>query len=121
MKSDKISSKELFNAIDEIYEEKGITREYLIESLKMALEAAYKKNYETTEDIIVDVNEQNIKVYAVKTVVEKVEDKNKEISLDDESIEYLIYRMKKDSKNIIYRNNKKQNIEDKPTLSKILA
>ena len=83
MKSDKISSKELFNAIDEIYEEKGITREYLIESLKMALEAAYKKNYETTEDIIVDVNEQNIKVYAVKTVVEKVEDKNKEISLPE--------------------------------------
>ena len=83
MKSDKISSKELFNAIDEIYEEKGITREYLIESLKMALEAAYKKNYETTEDIIVDINEQNIKVYAVKTVVEKVEDKNKEISLPE--------------------------------------
>ncbi len=83
MKSDKISSKELFNAIDEIYEEKGITREYLVESLKMALEAAYKKNYDTTEDIIVDVNEQNIKVYAVKTVVEKVEDKSKEISLPE--------------------------------------
>ena len=28
MKSDKISSKELFNAIDQIYEEKGITKEY---------------------------------------------------------------------------------------------
>lgn len=83
MKSDKISSKELFNAIDEIYEEKGITREYLVESLKMALEAAYKKNYDTTEDIIVDVNEQSIKVYAVKTVVEKVEDKSKEISLPE--------------------------------------
>lgn len=83
MKSDKISSKELFNAIDQIYEEKGITREYLIESLKMALEAAYKKNYETNEDIIVDVNEQSIKVYAVKTVVDIVEDKNKEISLSE--------------------------------------
>ena len=83
MKSDKISSKELFNAIDQIYEEKGITREYLIDSLKMALEAAYKKNYDTNEDIIVDVNEQSIKVYAVKTVVETVEDKNKEISLPE--------------------------------------
>lgn len=83
MKSDKISSKELFNAIDQIYEEKGITKEYLIDSLKMALEAAYKKNYDTNEDIIVDVNEQNIKVYAVKTVVETVEDKNKEISLPE--------------------------------------
>ena len=39
--------------------------------------------------------------------------KNKEISLDDDSIEYLIYRMKKDSKNIVYRNKKKQNNEEK--------
>ena len=86
MKSEKISAKELFNAIDQIYEEKGITKEYLIESLKMALEAAYKKNYETTENIVVDLNEQSIKVYAVKTVVEtkaEVEDQNVQISLED--------------------------------------
>lgn len=83
MKSEKISSKELFNAIDQIYEEKGITREYLIESLKLALEAAYKKNYDTNESIIVDLNEQSIKVYAVKEVVEVVEDKNLQISLED--------------------------------------
>lgn len=83
MKSEKISSKELFNAIDQIYEEKGITREYLIESLKLALEAAYKKNYDTNESIIVDLNEQSIKVYAVKEVVEVVEDKNLQISLAD--------------------------------------
>lgn len=83
MKSEKISSKELFNAIDQLYEEKGITREYLIESLKMALEAAYKKNYETNEIVKVDINEQNIKVYAVKEVVEKVEDSNVQITLED--------------------------------------
>ena len=86
MRSEKISAKELFNAIDQIYEEKGITKEYLVDSLKMALEAAYKKKYETNEDIIVDLNEQNIKVYAVKTVVETmadVEDKNIQISLED--------------------------------------
>lgn len=83
MKSEKISSKELFNAIDQIYEEKGITKEYLIESLKLALEAAYKKNYDTNESIIVDVNEQTIKVYAVKEVVENVEDPNLQITLAD--------------------------------------
>ena len=85
MKSEKISAKELFNAIDQIYEEKGITREYLIESLKMALEAAYKKNYETNENILVDLNEQSIKVYAIKTVVAtnaEVEDSNIQISLE---------------------------------------
>lgn len=83
MKSEKISSKELFNAIDELYEEKGITKEYLIESLKMALEAAYKKNYDTNETILVDINEQSIKVYAVKEVVKEVEDKNTQITLED--------------------------------------
>lgn len=83
MKSEKISAKELFSAIDQIYEEKGITKDYLIESLKMALEAAYKKNYETDEDIVIDVSEQAIKVLAVKTVVDKVEDDKKEISLEE--------------------------------------
>ena len=83
MKSEKISSKELFNAIDQIYEEKGITKEYLIESLKMALETAYKKNYDTNENIMVDINEKSIKVYAVKEVVESVEDPNAQITLED--------------------------------------
>ncbi|MEG2310502.1 MAG: transcription termination factor NusA [Clostridia bacterium] len=83
MKSEKISSKELFSALDELYEEKGITKEYLIDSLKLALVAAYKKNYDTNEDVIVEIDKQNIKIYAVKTVVEQVEDKNLQISLND--------------------------------------
>ncbi len=86
MKNGKISAKELFSAIDQIYEEKGITREYLIESLKLALEAAYRKNFDTTENIMVDLSDQSIKVYAVKEVVEDdkdIEDKNVQISLAD--------------------------------------
>lgn len=85
MKSDKVSAKELISALDEIYLDKGITREYLIESLKMALEAAYKKNYDTNETVFVDLNEEkgDIKIYAVKTVVEEVTDPNIEISLTE--------------------------------------
>lgn len=85
MKSDKISAKELIKAIDEIYLEKGITKEYLIDSLKLALEAAYKKNFNTDEEISVELDEEKsvIKVNALKTVVEKVEDVSKEISLED--------------------------------------
>ncbi len=83
MKSEKISAKELLNAIDELYLEKGITKEYLIESLKLALEAAYRKNYESDETITVEINEQkgDVKVLAVKTVVETVENPSTEISL----------------------------------------
>ena len=83
MRSEKISAKELFNAIDQIYEEKGITKEYLIESLKMALEAAYKKNYETNEDILIKIDESSIKVCAVKQFVETVEDPNTQVTLED--------------------------------------
>ncbi len=85
MRSEKVSAKELLNACDELYKEKGITREYLIESLKMALEAAYKKNYETNETVVVDLNEEkgDIKIYAVKTVCETVTDSNLEVTLEE--------------------------------------
>lgn len=83
MKSEKISAKELLKAIDELYIEKGITKEYLIESLKLALETAYRKNYDSEETIVVDINEEkgDVKVFAVKTVVENVENSSSEISL----------------------------------------
>ena len=85
MKSEKISAKELLSACDEIYKEKGITKDYLIESLKMALEAAYKKNYETNETVVVDLDEVkgDIKIYAIKDVVETVEDSNAQITLEE--------------------------------------
>lgn len=100
MRSEKISSKELFNAIDQIYQEKGITKEYLIDSLKTALKAAYKKDFENThenkeqdnpvnvivpEDVDIDITETSIKVYAVKEVCEKVapEEVGIKITLED--------------------------------------
>lgn len=85
MKSEKVSAKELLIALDEIYAEKGITKEYMIDSLKLAIEAAYKKNFNTSESIFVDLNEEkgDIKIYAIKTVVEEVNDKNLEIAVDD--------------------------------------
>lgn len=48
MKSEKISSKELFNAIDQIYQERGITKEYLMDSLKEALKKAYRRDFINT-------------------------------------------------------------------------
>ena len=77
MKSDKISSKELFGALDQIYEEKGITREYLMDSLREALKIAIVKNISIignclgTHDDIVDAG----KLYerkGMKPVVEGI-------------------------------------------------
>ena len=111
MKSEKISSKELFNAIDQIYQEKGITKEYLIDSLKSALKVAYKKDFESThsnadanaeekpdviipEDIEIDITEQAIKVYAVKEVCEKVDESEVGIKITLEDAKKISKRAK---------------------------
>jgi len=85
MRVEKVNAKELLQALDELQKDRGITKEYMIESLKMALEAAYKKSYETNEEVNVDIDEEtgSIKVYAVKKIVANVEDKDIEISIDD--------------------------------------
>lgn len=82
--SSKASAQELLEALDELQIEKGITKDYMVESLKMALEAAYKKNYETGEEVNVDIDENTgkISVYAIKKVVADVENQDTEITLD---------------------------------------
>lgn len=80
----KASAAELLEALDELQSEKGITKEYMIESLKLALEAAYRKNYETEENVKVDIDEDTgiVSVYALKTIVEEVDNPDLEISLE---------------------------------------
>jgi len=83
-KSEKSSALELIEALEELQNDKGITKDYMIESMKMALEAAYKKNYETEEEVNVDIDEATgkVSVYALKTVVKEVENPDIEIDLD---------------------------------------
>ncbi len=83
MKSEKISSKEMFNAIDQIYQEKGITSEYLVESLKEALKNAYKKDFSIThcsdereEKIERDDKKKGKNVSEVEKIEEKKVTKN---------------------------------------------
>ena len=80
----KASAAELLEALDQLQSEKGITKDYMIESLKLALEAAYKKNYETEENVKVDIDEETgvVSVYALKTIVEEVDNPDLEISLE---------------------------------------
>ena len=80
----KASAAELLEALDELQTEKGITKDYMIESLKLALEAAYRKNYETEENVKVDIDEDTgvVSVYALKTIVEEVDNPDLEISLE---------------------------------------
>lgn len=77
----------LFEATEELEREKGISKEVIIESLKDALVAAYKKHIKAKEapnvEAILDEVTGEIGVFRTKLVVENVEDENLEISLED--------------------------------------
>ena len=77
-------SAELFNLLDEIEEEKGISKDVVLDALESALISAYKKNFGAVEDINVKFSDDgDIRIFARKEVVEEVEDRDTQISLED--------------------------------------
>lgn len=80
-----IDMKELVIAMEELEKERGIKKEYLLESLESALVTAYKKNFDSADNVKVEINHETgeIHIYSTKTVVEAVKDSCFEISLDN--------------------------------------
>ena len=76
-------SKEMLEAFDTLEKTKGIKKEVIVDAIKAALVAAYKKNYNQAQNVEVDFDERtgNFKVMAVKTV--EVQDDRLEVSLKD--------------------------------------
>ena len=78
-------NKDFMLALDELCKDKNVDKEVILEALEKALVKSYQKNYENQEnvDVVVDHETGEIGVYALKDVVEEVEDNIKEISLKD--------------------------------------
>ena len=78
-------NKDFFVALKDLENEKKIKKEFFIEALESALTSAYKKNFgeAMSAEVRLDPEKGTIKVYSYKTVVEEVEDPDKEISLED--------------------------------------
>ncbi|MBR6779156.1 MAG: transcription termination/antitermination protein NusA [Clostridia bacterium] len=76
-------NKDFFQALKDLEAERGISEEVFIAALEQAMTAAYKKNSGMARNAQVKLNpEKNtIKIYSYRTVVEDVEDEEKEISL----------------------------------------
>ena len=80
---------ELFEAIRDLCEERGIDENVIIEALEAALVAAYKKNYykgkNDAPNVLVEIDRETgeIHVYAQKTVSDEVEDTREQISVED--------------------------------------
>ena len=80
-----IDNKELILALEELEKEKGIKKEYVLESIETALVTAYKRNFDALENVKVDIDHKTgaTHVYSVKEVMEKANDDALEISLED--------------------------------------
>ncbi|KZE73860.1 MULTISPECIES: transcription termination factor NusA [Paenibacillus] len=74
---------DFIEALNEIEKEKGIAKDVLIDAIEAALISSYKRNFNTAQNVRVDINRHTglIKVYARKTVVDDVLDPRLEISL----------------------------------------
>lgn len=73
-------------AIAQLCDEKGISKDKVIETIKAAIRAAYKKDYGTRDmnvDVDLDDNTGNATVFAVKTVAKEIENDELEISVKD--------------------------------------
>ena len=76
-----MNNKEFMKALDALVNEKGISKDYILEALELALTSAYKKNYHSLSNVRVSIDEDDIKVYSFKTVVL---DREHAVSLDEE-------------------------------------
>lgn len=76
---------ELITALADLCEEKGIDRDVILDALEAALIAAYKRNFQSAQNVCVDLdrNTGKISVYAQKTVVPIASDEQQEISVED--------------------------------------
>jgi len=76
---------DFLHALEDIEKEKGISKEILLEAIETALISAYKKDFGSKENVQVELNNTTgeVHVYIKKTVVEEVENKGLEISLED--------------------------------------
>lgn len=71
-------------AINQLCDEKGIPRDSILETIKAAIRAAYRKDYGNRDQVIeVEMGEKSEQatVYLVKEVVKKVENKDMQMSL----------------------------------------
>nr|WP_106784269.1 transcription termination factor NusA [Lysinibacillus timonensis] len=78
-------SSDLLDALTALEQQKGISRDILVEAIEAALVTAYKRNFNQAQNVRVDLNLENgsMKVFSRKDVVEEVEDDRLQIALED--------------------------------------
>jgi transcription termination/antitermination protein NusA len=76
---------EFIEALLEIEKTKGISKDILLEAIEAALISGYKRNFGTAQNVKVQIDRDtgDVRVYALKDIVEEVSDDFLEVSLED--------------------------------------
>jgi len=75
---------EIFAALAQLEKERGIPQTYMVDKITQALVAAYKKDKDGyTDNVFVELNEKEMRMYVQKEVVDDVYSPATEISLED--------------------------------------
>ncbi|GKV64154.1 MULTISPECIES: transcription termination factor NusA [unclassified Sporosarcina] len=88
-------SSDLLEALTALEQQKGISRDVLVDAIEAALVTAYKRNFNQAQNVRVDLNldKGTMKVYSRKDVVEEVEDERLQISLEDAEVINPVYEL----------------------------
>lgn len=78
-------NKEFISAMEELENERHISKELLLDAIESALVSAYKKNYGTSQNVRVNIDRDlgSIDVFMRKDVVAEVEDPMVEVSVEE--------------------------------------
>lgn len=88
-------NKDFFKALEELEQERNIDKDTFIQTLETALTSAYKKMYGEAKSAMVKLypERNTIRIYSYKTVVDNVEDEDKEISLEEARLSKKSYKV----------------------------
>ncbi|MGL5295432.1 MAG: transcription termination factor NusA [Culicoidibacterales bacterium] len=80
-----MNTREFLKALNLLVEEKGLDKEFVLESVRQALEHAYKKNFDQLQNVEVEIDEKKgrVAVYALKNVVDDVMDPFEDILIEE--------------------------------------
>ncbi len=78
---------DLLGAVSDLERERGINRETLLAAVEAALVSAYKRNYNTSENVSARIDRATgqVEMFVSKRVVDEVLDPTQEIAMDDAS------------------------------------
>ena len=76
---------EIFAALAMLEKERGIPQDFMMNKIVQALTTAYKRDHEGVENVVVEVNEEkrDLKMFVQKEIVEEVENRGSQISLEE--------------------------------------